>query len=90
MKNVNKIRTTWPYEGHQNILSVNEKLPPLKFRYFEKCKISFKHCSFIHDSGQQPIDLEAFNSSTNTGTMVHVQQVQFVIFKIFENLKALF
>ena len=62
------------------ILSVNEKLPPLKFLYFEKYKVSFKNCSFIHDSDQQQIDLETFNSSTSPGTMVHVQHVQFVIF----------
>ena len=65
---------------HHNILSV--KLPPLKFRYFEEYKISFKNCSFIHDSGQQQIDSETFNRSTSPGTMVHVQ---FVIFRIFEN-----
>ena len=68
-----------------NILSVNEKLPPLTFRYFEKYKISFNSCSFINDSGQQQIDLETFNSSASPGTMVHVQRVQFVIFGIFEN-----
>ena len=56
-----------------HILSVNEKLPPLKFRYFEKYKISFKHCRFIHDSDQHKIDLETFNSSTSPGTMVHMQ-----------------
>ena len=58
-----------------HILSVNEKLPPLKFRYFENYKISFKNCSFNHDSGQQQIDLNTFNSSTSPGTMVHVQHV---------------
>ena len=70
----------------ENILSVNEKLPPLKFRYFEKNIISLKNCS----SGQHQIDLETFNSSTSPGTMVHVQHMQFVIFKFFENQKALF
>ena len=69
----------------KSILSVNEKLPPLKFRYFEKYEISFKHCSFIHDSGQYQIDLEIYNSSTSPGTMVHMQHVQFVIFGIIEN-----
>ena len=69
--------------GH--ILSVNEKLPPLKFQYFEKYKISFKHCSFIHVSGQPHIDLETFNSFTSLGTTVHEQHVQFVIFELFEN-----
>ena len=64
--------------------SINEKVPPLKFRYFEKYKISFKNGSFINDSGQQRIDLETFNSSTCPGTMVHGQHVQFVIFKKFE------
>ena len=49
-----------------SILSVNEKLPPLKILYFGKYKISFKNCSFIHDSGQQQIDLVIFNSSTAT------------------------
>ena len=68
-----------------SVLRVNEKLPSLKFRYYEKYKISFKHCSFIHDSGQQQIDLETFNSFTNLGTMVHVQHIQVVIFEIFEN-----
>ena len=69
----------------QNILSVNEKLPPIKFRYFETYKISFKSFSFIYDSGQQQIDLETFKSSTNLGTMVHMHHVQFVNFEIFEN-----
>ena len=68
-----------------NILSVNEKLPPIKFRYFETYKISFKNYSFIFDSGQQQIDFETFKSSTSLGTMVHVYHVQFVIFEIFEN-----
>ena len=67
------------------ILSVNEKLPSLKFQYFEKYKISSKHCSFIHESGQPHIDLEIFNSSTSLGTTVHEQHVQFVIFELFEN-----
>ena len=65
------------------ILSVNEKLPPLKLRYFEKYKISFQNCSFIHDSGQQHIDLKTFNSFINLRTTVHVQHVQFVIFEVY-------
>ena len=56
----------------RNKLKVNEKLPPIKFRYFETYKISFKNCSFIYDSGQQQIDLEIFKNSTSIGTMVHV------------------
>ena len=34
----------------------------------------------VHDSDQQPVDLETFNSSTSPGTMVHMQHMQFVIF----------
>ena len=66
--------------------SVNEKLPPLKFRYFEKQKNYLKTCSFIHDSGQQQIDSEILNSSTSPGTMVHMQRVQFVIFGEKKNI----
>ena len=68
-----------------HILSVYKKLPPLKFRYFEKyiCIICSK--SFFHDFGQQHIGLETFNSSTSHGTMVQVHHVQFVIFEIFED-----
>ena len=66
-----------------SILSVIEKLPPLKFRHFEKYKISSKHCKLFQDPGQQQIDLETFNSSPNPETMVHVQHVQFVIFIFF-------
>ena len=68
--------------GFKNILSVNKKLPPLKFRYFEKYKISFKNGSFIHDFVRQQIDLQTFNNSTSLGTIVHVQ---LVIFELFEN-----
>ena len=69
--------------GH--ILSVNKTLPSLKFQYFEKYKFSFKHCSFIHESGQPHIDLETVNSFTSLGTTLHEQHVQFVIFELFEN-----
>ena len=48
-------------------------------------KKSFKNYSFIHDSGQQQIDLETFNSFISPGTMVHVQHLQFVVFGIVEN-----
>ena len=64
----------------RDALSVNEKLPQLKFRHFEKYKLSFKKCKLIHDSGQQQTDLKTFNSSTSYGTMMHVHHVQFVIF----------
>ena len=44
----------------------------------------------MHDSGQQQTDSEILNSSFGTGTMLHVQHVQCVIFEMFENKKALF
>ena len=56
----------------------------MKFRYFEKYKISFKNCSVIHDSGQQQNDVKTFNSSNGPGTMVLVQHVQSVIFEFFK------
>ena len=66
------------------ILGVNENIPPPKFRYFEKYKISFKKLNSIYDSGQWQIDLVTFNSSTRPGAMVHVMHVQFVIFENFD------
>ena len=51
----NAIRyVTISLECNTSIHSVHEKIPPIKFRYFQK---NFKHCSFIHASGQQQIDL---------------------------------
>ena len=67
------------------ILSINEKLPPLKFQYFGIHKNSFKTFSFIDDSGKRQIDLVTLNSSTSPGIMGHVVHVQFVIFDFFEN-----
>ena len=41
-----------------NILSVNEKLPVLKFRYFGKYVIQLFGYCYVHVSGQQQAGLE--------------------------------
>ena len=60
----------------RHILSVNEKLPPLKFRYFENYIISFKTFSLNHDSVQSRIDSLTLNRSSSPGTIEHVLHVQ--------------
>ena len=46
------------------MLSDNEKLPPLKFRYFEKYEISFETFNVIYDYDQPEINLVTLNSFT--------------------------
>ena len=41
-----------------NILSVNEKLPVSKFRYFGKYIIQLFGYSYVHVSGQRQVGLE--------------------------------
>ena len=69
------------------ILSVNEKLPVSKVRSFGKYVIQLDGYFYIHVSGQRQIGVENIGSSTRPGTMVHVL---FVVFAVFENLKASF
>ena len=72
------------------ILSVNEKLPVLKFRYFGKYTIQPDHFFGNHVSGQRRTGSEKNTSCTSPGTMVHVMDVLFVIFAVFETLIASF
>ena len=73
-----------------SILSVNEKLPVSKFRYFGKYIIQlFGHC-YVHVSGQRQAGFERLNSNTSPGTMVHVMHVHFMFFAVFKNLKSSF
>ena len=72
------------------ILSVNEKLPVSKFRYFGKYIIQLDGLFYIHVSDRRQAGLEERTSSTSPGTMVHVVHVLFVVFTVFENLKASF
>ena len=73
-----------------SILSVNEKLPVLKFQYFRKYTIQPNGYFCNHVSGQWQTGLEKNASSTSTGTMVHVMHVLFVFFAVFETLIASF
>ena len=71
-----------PIRQIQDILSVNEKLPVSKFRYFGKYIIQvFGYCK-VHVSGQR------HDSYTGPGTMVHVMHVHFIFFTVFKNLKS--
>ena len=72
------------------ILSINEKLPVSKFRYFGKYIIQLDGYFYHHVSGQRQTGLERKISSTSPGTMVHVMHLLFVVFTFFENLKASF
>ena len=73
----------------KHILSVSEKLPVSKFRYFGKYIIQLDGYICIHDvSGLRQTGLEKNTSFTSTGTMVHVMHVFFVLFAVFENLIA--
>ena len=73
-----------------DILSVNEKLPVLKFRYFRKYTIQLDGYFCNHVSGQRRTGLEKNTISTRPGTMVHVMHVLYVFFAVFETLIALF
>ena len=70
------------------VLSVNEKLPVSKSRYFEKYIIQLNGYFCIQVSGQQQTGLGKNTSSTSPGTMVHVMHVLFVFFAVFEKLIA--
>ena len=73
------------YEG--NILSVDKKLPVSKLRYSGKYILQLNGYFYIHVSGRQQTGLRKRTSSTSPGTMVHVL---FVLFAVFENMKAYF
>ena len=75
---------------YYSILSVNEKLPVLKVRYFGNYTIQLDGYFFNHVSGQLRTGLEQNTSSTSPGTMVHVMHVLFVFFAVFETLIASF
>ena len=70
--------------GCRDILSVNEKLPVLKFRYVGKYTIQLDGYFCNHVFGQRRTGLEKNISSTSPGTMVHVMHVLFVVFAVFE------
>ena len=72
------------------ILSVNEKLPVLKFRYFGKYTIQLDGFFCNHVSGQRRTGLEKNTSFTSPGTIVHVMHVLFEFFAVFETLIASF
>ena len=73
-----------------NVLSVNEKLPLSKFRYFGKYIILlFVYCYF-HVSGQRQAGLERLNNYTSPGIMVHAMRVHFMFFAVFKNLTSSF
>ena len=65
------------------ILSVNEKLPVFKFRYFGKYIIQLYDYFYVHVSGQRQTGLERLNSFTSPGTI-------YVFFAVFKNLKSSF
>ena len=60
------------------ILSVNEKLPVSKFRYFGKYIIQLFGYCYVDFSGQRQTGLERWNSYTSPGTMEHVMHVHFM------------
>ena len=72
------------------VLSVNEKLPESKSRYFEKYIIQLNGYFCIKVSGQRQTGLGKNTSFTSPGTMVHVMHVLFVFFAVFEKLIASF
>ena len=72
-----------------SILSVNEKLPVSKFRYFGKYIIQLDGYFYVHVSGQRGSGMEKKISSTIPGTMVHVMHVLFVFFAVFENYESI-
>ena len=78
------------FEYPQHILSVNEKLPVSKFRYFGKYIIQLFGYCYVHVSGQRQACLERKTSYTSPGTMVHVMHVHFMFSAIFKNLKSSF
>ena len=71
------------------ILSLNEKLPVSK-HYSRKYIMQTDGYFNVHVYDQRHTGLETKTSSTSHGTMVHVIHVQFVVFAVFENLKASF
>ena len=71
-------------------LSVNEKLPVLNFRYFEKIYNTAQRLLLQSCSGQQRTSLEKNTSSTYPGTMVHVMHVLFVFLAVFEKMRISF
>ena len=64
-------------------LSVNEKLPVSKFRYFGKYTIQLDGYFCIHVSGHRQTGLEKNTSFVSPGIMVHVVHVLFVLFAVF-------
>ena len=74
-----------------NILSVNEKLPVSKFRYFAKYIMQRDGYFYVRVSGKRQASLnkkkKQFHEPWNYGARVHVL---FVFFAVFESLKASF
>ena len=70
------------------ILSVNEKLPVLKFRYFRKIYNTARRLLLQSFSGQRRTGLEKNTSSTSPGTKVHVIHVLVLFFAVFGTLIA--
>ena len=73
-----------------NILSVNEKLPLLKFRYFETYKRNLDSYFTFRVSGQLQTRLEQYNRSLFPATGEQLLHVHFVIFAVYQNVKTFF
>ena len=76
--------------AHVCILSVNEKLPVSKFRYFGKYIIQLDDYFCVHVSCQRQTGFEKNTSFTSPRTMVHAIHVLSVLFAGIENLIASF
>ena len=72
------------------LLSVNEKLPVSKFRYFGKYIIQLFGYCYVRVSGQRQAGLERKKSYTTPGTILHVMHVHFIFFAVFKHLKSSF
>ena len=72
------------------ILSVNEKLLLLKFRYFKNYKRNLESYFTFLVSGQLQTHLEQLNRSPSPATREQLLHVHFVLFAVCQNVKTLF
>ena len=75
---------------HLHILSVNEKLPFLQFRYFENYKRNRDSYFTFRVSGRLQTCLEQCNRSPSPAAREQLLHVHFVLFAIYQNVKTLF
>ena len=75
---------------HKNIHSINEKLPLMKFRYFENYRRHLDSYFTFRVSDQLQIRLKQLNRSPSPATREQLLYVHFVLFVVYQNVKTLF